>query len=212
MSVFADGGCVPELRGERVVLRPLREGDAFALAREAGSAQVARTLRGAFPHPYTVDAARWFIGAAGSSGGGGFGLVWAITQGGDVIGTVALAPPSAADLAAAATSPLGAELRGRRCAGELGYWLGEAHWGKGLASEAAALVLGWSAAESSASGVGAFVLVGVCARENPASERVLSKLGFRLVARQPATFVPNAAAGLSPHVRWDVDLLALILR
>ncbi len=201
---------MPELRGARVVLRALREGDAAALAREAGSASVARMLRGTFPHPYSSDAARWFIAAAAD---GHFGRVWAITQGGgqDVLGTVALAPPSAADLAAAAASPLGAELRGRHCAGELGYWLGEAHWGRGLASEAAALVLGCAAAESSASGVGAYVLVGVCARENPASQRVLNKLGFHLVAQQPGTFVPNAAAGLSPDVRWDVDLLALIL-
>jgi len=61
-------------------------------------------------------------------------------------------------------------------AGELGYWLDEHYWGRGLASEAAQAVLNF-----------AFETVGLRrmssghAADNPASGRILTKLGFRWI-------------------------------
>ncbi|WP_332685795.1 GNAT family N-acetyltransferase [Devosia sp.] len=61
---------------------------------------------------------------------------------------------------------------------ELGYWLGEPHWGKGYAAEA---VIGLLAATRHVPGftqIGARVL-----QSNPASIRVLEKAGFLLLER-----------------------------
>jgi RimJ/RimL family protein N-acetyltransferase len=58
--------------------------------------------------------------------------------------------------------------------GELGYWLDEAYWGRGIAYEAAEALLGF-AFET----VGLKRLTSGHAIDNPASGRVLTKLGFR---------------------------------
>jgi [ribosomal protein S5]-alanine N-acetyltransferase len=56
---------------------------------------------------------------------------------------------------------------------ELGYVLGRAHWGQGYAVEAASALLGWALRER-----GVLRLQARCFTENPASARVLEKLGF----------------------------------
>lgn len=63
--------------------------------------------------------------------------------------------------------------------GELGFWLGRAYWGRGFATEAAeALVLdGFARAGLSIMTSANFV-------DNPASARVLEKLGFTRTGRQ----------------------------
>jgi RimJ/RimL family protein N-acetyltransferase len=57
---------------------------------------------------------------------------------------------------------------------ELGYWLGEPYWGQGFATEAGEAVLrfGFEARGAEAIASGHFM-------DNPASGRVLQKLGFR---------------------------------
>jgi len=58
--------------------------------------------------------------------------------------------------------------------GSLGYWLGADHWGQGYASEAASALLwhGFGAERMQRFGSGHFI-------DNPASARVLQKLGFK---------------------------------
>ncbi|MBV8978787.1 MAG: GNAT family N-acetyltransferase [Alphaproteobacteria bacterium] len=56
---------------------------------------------------------------------------------------------------------------------ELGYWLAKPHWGRGYATEAAAEVLGFAFRNLRAGVVEAGWF-----HDNPASGRVLSKLGF----------------------------------
>ena len=66
-----------------------------------------------------------------------------------------------------------------RLSAEIGYWLGEPFWGRGIASEAAAAVTEYA--------FGQFGLVRVFASVfewNPASRRVLEKAGFSLEARR----------------------------
>ena len=60
--------------------------------------------------------------------------------------------------------------------GDLGYWLDEAYWGRGLASEAAAAVRDFAL-----DSVGLKRLLSGHAADNPASGRVLTKLGFRFL-------------------------------
>ena len=57
---------------------------------------------------------------------------------------------------------------------ELGYWLGEAFWGRGYAAEACRAVLDFAFKEYAPERMQARVIDG-----NHASERVLTKLGFR---------------------------------
>jgi RimJ/RimL family protein N-acetyltransferase len=60
--------------------------------------------------------------------------------------------------------------------GDLGYWLDEPFWGRGLASEAAAAVLGFALRE-----LGLDRLRSGHASDNEASAKVLKKLGFSYV-------------------------------
>lgn len=70
---------------------------------------------------------------------------------------------------------------------KLGYWLGRPFWGRGLMSEVAgALVDAWFAAEP-----GDAIEAGHFA-DNPASRRILDKLGFREIGR---SLLHSAARG-----------------
>ncbi|MBX3499870.1 MAG: GNAT family N-acetyltransferase [Alphaproteobacteria bacterium] len=60
--------------------------------------------------------------------------------------------------------------------GELGYWLERDYWGRGLASEAAAAVLAFATGT-----LGLRRLQAGHAADNPASGRILERLGFRWV-------------------------------
>ena len=72
---------------------------------------------------------------------------------------------------------------------ELGYWLGEPHWGKGYASEAAIGLL--DAAKAVAPVVSARVLAG-----NPASIRVLEKAGFAVTEHTVSVYARHAGKPL----------------
>jgi RimJ/RimL family protein N-acetyltransferase len=145
--------------GEDLVSRRLRlrcpvEDDASAVIAIAGDWQVARRL-GRMPHPYTADDFRFFIERIVPTE-----HTWAIIvrQTGQLVGVIGLVPDDDSKSA------------------ELGYYLGRPHWGQGLATEAAQLVVHYSRE--------AKVYARLTSRhhvDNPASGRVLAKLGFRQV-------------------------------
>lgn len=97
-------------------LRPLLPSDASDLAYHANNHQVTRNLTSRFPYPYTEDHAIQFIQQLVPDD-----LVRGITIDGKVVGVVGLHLQKAEYCKNA----------------ELGYWLGEAYWGKGIASRAA---------------------------------------------------------------------------
>lgn len=145
----------------RLVLRPWQAGDEDALVRYADNWKVARHLRDTFPHPYTRAAAeRWVAYNASIQGPT---LDFAITLDGEAIGGIGF-------------------LRNEdifRCALELGYWLAEPFWGRGLIAEAIAAVVDYAFATFPEVTV-------VQARHvvsNPASGRALEKAGFQLEGR-----------------------------
>jgi RimJ/RimL family protein N-acetyltransferase len=72
--------------------------------------------------------------------------------------------------------------------GELGYWLDEAFWGAGLASEAAAAVRDFAFRALKLEGLGSGH-----AADNPASGRVLRKLGFTHVGNERRWSKPRSA-------------------
>ncbi|WIY52601.1 GNAT family N-acetyltransferase [Devosia sp. YIM 151766] len=102
------------------------------------------------PFPYTGDDARFFVeNIVPSAAEACYGLL----LDGNLIGVVGLS-----------FSPGQAP--------ELGYWLGERHWGHGYATEAAAALV------AAARAAGATALRSRALLANAASRKVLSKLGF----------------------------------
>ena len=140
-------------RTPRLLLRPGFPEDAPALAAAMADELVVRNLATA-PWPYTLRDAEAFLACPRDPVLPSL-LIFERTDG----------PPRLA----------GACGLGRRPSGsvELGYWIARAHWGRGIATEAGlalidiARTLGFSSLEA-----GHFV-------DNPASGRVLEKLGFR---------------------------------
>lgn len=68
--------------------------------------------------------------------------------------------------------------RRRSGAAELGFWLGKDHWGMGLGTEAAAAVVRYGFEED-----GHMAFSSAHFIDNPASARVLEKLGFEPIGR-----------------------------
>jgi [ribosomal protein S5]-alanine N-acetyltransferase len=98
-------------------IRPWADTDVAALHRHANNRNVSIQLRDRFPYPYGLEQARTFLAwiAAQESA-----TVWAIEVDGEAAGAI------------------GIELHGdvERVSAEIGYWLGEAVWGRGIATEA----------------------------------------------------------------------------
>lgn len=142
---------VPTLVTARLRLRRLTVDDAAAMAGLLGDDHAAIQMTSHVPDPCTVAGARaWLELRTGPDG-----VPFAIERDGAMIGSIGLHldPPRAG----------------------MGYWLGRAHWGQGLATEAAAAVLAF-AASLGIRAVDADTYAG-----NAASARVLTKLGFTYV-------------------------------
>ena len=136
------------------VLRPWTADDVSSLVRHANNYEVWRHLRNQFPHPYTrEDAEEWiaFVEQRNPQ------TYFAIEVQGEAVGGIGLIPKSAIE----------------RCSAEMGYWLGEAVWGKGIATAAVRALTNY--------GFKAFGLTRIFAvpfANNPASARVLEKAGY----------------------------------
>ena len=117
---------LPILQGERCLLRAYAIDDAQAMRVQADNTKVSSNLFEGSPSPYRAAQAEAWCGHEANSGE--FGYVWAITVDGAVAGTVGLRPLSGA---------------GNRCNAEIGYWLGESFWRRGLAGDAVRQVTDW---------------------------------------------------------------------
>src|SRR5262245_40764004 len=127
------------------------------LVRHADNPNVARQLRDRFPSPYTREAGQaWLALAASMRPESSF----AIVAGGALVGGIGL--------------HLGTDIE--RVSAEVGYWLGESAWGRGLATAALKAFTGY-AFET----FGLTRIFAVPFAENRASCRVLEKAGFALV-------------------------------
>jgi ribosomal-protein-alanine N-acetyltransferase len=145
-----------DLGGARCNLRPFVAADAASVASAANDRRIWLQLRDRFPHPYHLaDAHAW------------------------INHTTSIDPPQALAIVVdeRAVGCVGLELMtdvNRRSA-EIGYWLGTAYWGRGIATDAVALVTHWA--------FDAFGLLRIFAQPfaaNVASRRVLEKAGYAL--------------------------------
>jgi ribosomal-protein-alanine N-acetyltransferase len=102
---------------ERCTIRPWRLDDAESLAKHANNRKVWLGLRDLFPHPYTIQDARKFLEATV-----GFEpiTIFCIEVNGAAVGGIGI--------------HLGIDVH--RHTAELGYWLGEEFWARGIMTEA----------------------------------------------------------------------------
>lgn len=145
------------LTTERLALRPVVPEDAPEVQSLADDPDVAaNTLT--VPHPYHLQDAEDWIRSHREEQGRGEALVRAITlrESGAMVGAIGL------------------HIDGKNRVAELGYWLGEGHRGKGYATEAGRAMLDHAFRVLELERVYASHFPG-----NPASGRVLEKLGMR---------------------------------
>lgn len=137
-------------------LRPFRADDALSLAHHANNPRVAANLRDRFPNPYTRAHAESFIRSR-MDAMSDREFVLGIEVGGDVVGAIGLVFFDDIE----------------RQTAELGYWLGEQFWGKGIVSAAIPIFTEWTMRE--------FRLARIFAKpftDNIGSVRVLEKAGY----------------------------------
>ena len=143
------------IRLEACEVRSLQAEDAATLAAHANNREVWINLRDAFPHPYTVADAESFIERCVQPPETTFG----IAVDGEVVGAVGFV--------------IGEDVE--RASAELGYWLGESYWGRGIMTAVVTAVTEYALREHG--------LVRVYATPfgwNQASMRVLEKAGYVL--------------------------------
>jgi [ribosomal protein S5]-alanine N-acetyltransferase len=148
---------VPILKHDHVTLRALTLADALSIQRHGDNPRVAINLFDAFPQPYTAEKAELWCSTE-SHDVSTFGYVWGIVVEGEAIGCIGLRP----------------EKGWLRCNAEIGYWIGEPHWNRGITPNAVALVVDWAWQSQPE-------ITRICASVfswNPASQAVLAKNGF----------------------------------
>ncbi len=141
------------------LLREWHWEDKSSLIKNADNIKIAMMVKDRFPYPYGEAAAdNWLKSMTGEATQTNFAIV----------------------VNDQAVGGIGFESQGDifRRAAEIGYWLGEEYWGKGIATEAVRAVTAYAFKN--------FDLCRLCAgvfATNPASVRVLEKAGYRFEGR-----------------------------
>ena len=147
------------LRTDRLVLRHFNLDDAPRVQALAGNWKVASMLA-RVPYPYKDGLAEEWIATHDARRAAGQSYAYAIERDGELVGSIGLE----------ASGKDGGTF-------ELGYWIGEAWWSRGIATEAGRRLIAEAFARLPAERLTAGHIV-----ENHASGRVLTKLGFRYIA------------------------------
>jgi RimJ/RimL family protein N-acetyltransferase len=142
------------LTGSRCQVRPWLKSDAASLVEHANNINVAKNLRDRFPHPYTARDARAFLKHAVAAADP---TNLAIDVGGVAVGAIGYVP--------------GRDIE--RYSAEIGYWLGEEFWGRGIVTEALMLVTAHAFEQ-----MRFLRLFALPFADNPGSARVLEKAGY----------------------------------
>ena len=154
-----------EIGTERLVLRQLALNDAAAFSKLAGDYDISK-MTGSLPHPFPLYSAEFKIMYLRQQKRRGLAYPYAITvNGGELIGVMDLFR-SAPDTAL-----------------EIGYWIGKPYWGQGLSTEAAKAII-----QEAKDRLGVQALMAGVFADNPASLRVLEKLGFKTTGSEEMYF------------------------
>ncbi|UYZ58454.1 GNAT family N-acetyltransferase [Hymenobacter latericus] len=141
-------------------LRPFAAADAPALARHANDRDIWLNLRDRFPHPYSLADAEWYLGFVQHEGAADVHLC--IEVDGEATGSISVL--------------FQGDVHRREA--EIGYWLGRAHWGRGIATAAVQALTAYALGNFDVCRLYATVF-----EHNLASARVLEKAGYTLEAR-----------------------------
>lgn len=161
-------------------LRPLTENDLNNLVRHANNAKIADNLTNKFPHPYGEKDGRNFIDFVKTSEPP---HVLAIDIEGELVGAIGVHPQD--------------DIMCKNA--EMGYWLAEPYWGKGIITEAIKRMVNY--------GFVNFSVNRIFARpfgSNKGSQRVLEKAGFVLEGRFAKTVYKNG--------RYEDELIYAVRR
>ena len=148
-------------------VRPWSGEDLSALVRHANHRDIWLQVRDRFPHPYLEEHGRTFLDYVTRQS---LPTVWAIDVDGEAAGGIGLEMQHDVE----------------RVSAEIGYWLGRAHWGKGVMTEVLAAV--------TAEAFRQFDLLRIFAlpfADNAASIRVLQKAGYVLEGRMPQSTIKD---------------------
>ncbi len=149
-----------EIPAKGFVLRSWRYDDEASLVRNANNRRIWINLTDAFPHPYTEAHARRWIGMCQDEPRRS--MQFAIVLEGIAIGGIGFEPCAGI----------------HRLTARIGYWLGEAYWGRGIATEALVHTSAHAFARFDFERLQAEVF-----EYNQASARVLEKVGYTLEGR-----------------------------
>jgi RimJ/RimL family protein N-acetyltransferase len=147
----------PELRTERLFLRPFTVADAPVVQQLAGDRDIASpTLN--IPHPYEDGVAEGWISTHQQQLEAGKSVTFAIVlrKDGALIGSISLM-----------------EIDRQYEHAELGYWIGKPYWNSGYCTEAAEAILHYGFAVLDLNRIHAYHF-----GRNPASGRVMEKIGM----------------------------------
>lgn len=148
-------------------LRPWEPGDIENLVRYANNFNIAKNLTDKFPHPYTRDDAKSFLAMTSEFDPP---RIFAIVVEEGAVGSIGVFPQS--DV--------------HRYNAEMGYWLAEPYWGRGIITRAIARMVDY--------GFKTWEINRIFARPygtNLASQRVLEKNGFKREALFEKALVKN---------------------
>jgi len=152
---------------ENIILRNWQEKDIKSLARNANSKKIHDNLRDSFPYPYTEMAAKQWIELVTDENPV---TNFAIEYKGSAVGGIGLIKQD--DIF--------------RKSAEIGYWLGEKYWNKGIATKSLKAIIAYS--------FNTFDIIRLYAHvfdSNIASIRVMTKCGFKEEARLKKAVIKN---------------------
>ncbi len=143
-----------ELKSGNILLRNFKETDVALMTELANNRNISRNLRDAFPYPYTKEDAEKFIQTFINQNPV---TVFAIEYQGEYVGNIGLM--------------VGQDVY--RKSAEIGYFIGEPYWNKGIVTTAVNLITdyGFKCLDIVRIHTGVF-------EYNTASQRVLEKCGF----------------------------------
>ena len=140
-------------------LRPWKPSDLESLVKYANNWNIAKNLTDKFPYPYTESSGKIFIDYATKNK---LNHIFAIDIKGKAIGGIGIHPQE--------------DIFSHNA--EMGYWLAESYWGKGIMTKAVKEMVDY--------GFKTFEINRIFARPfgpNKGSQKVLEKVGFTLEAR-----------------------------
>lgn len=151
----------------QITLRPWHLDDIDDLVALANNKNIAQFMADVFPHPYTIENGKTFIGFATSNPNS---KIFAIIVDNKPIGSIGL--------------HLQTDILRKNA--EIGYWLGEDYWGKGIITKAIPQIIDY--------GFKNMDIVRIFARifeTNKASQKVVEKCGFKLEGKYDKTLYKN---------------------